>query len=85
VREETGIEATNPHFISLTIDGFPDSRDVFRTTFVRVDAAGADPTARGPEKTRYWQWFHWHELPRPLFAPVASLVASGYRPTAVAR
>ena len=80
LREETGIEAANPRPIGLTVDGFPHSRDVFRTTFVRVEVADAEPVAREPEKTAAWSWFDWQELPRPLFEPVASLVATGYEP-----
>lgn len=66
----------------LREDGFPGSRAVFRTTFVRVDAAAAgEPVAREPEKTARWDWFDWCMLPRPLFFPIDSLVATGYEPT----
>jgi len=82
LREETGLEAANPRPIGLTHDGFPESRNVFRTTFVRVDAHNSEPIAREPEKTSQWHWFDRHELPRPLFAPVASLFAAGYEPAA---
>jgi ADP-ribose pyrophosphatase YjhB (NUDIX family) len=81
LREETGIEAANPRPIGLTVDGFSDSRAVFRTTFVRVDAAPGEPVAREPGKTARWEWFDWRALPRPLFLPIESLVARGYEPT----
>jgi ADP-ribose pyrophosphatase YjhB (NUDIX family) len=82
LHEETGIVATAPRLIGLTMDGFPRSREVFRTTFVQVDGSAAQPVAREPEKTIEWDWFGWDELPQPLFAPVASLVATGYTPGA---
>ncbi len=80
LREETGLVGANPRPIGMTVDGFADSRHVFRTTFVRLDTGTAEPVAREPEKTARWHWFDWHELPQPLFSPVASLVAAGYRP-----
>jgi 8-oxo-dGTP diphosphatase len=82
LREETGLEAANPRPIGLTHDGFSESRNVFRTTFVRVDAHDSEPIAREPEKTSQWHWFDRHELPRPLFSPVASLFTAGYEPAA---
>lgn len=33
-----------------------------------------------PAKCAQWRWCRWHELPRPLFAPLATLVASGWVP-----
>ena len=80
LREETGLVGVNPRPIGMTVDGFADSRDVFRTTFVRLDVGADEPVAREPEKTARWEWFDWHDLPQPLFSPVASLVAAGYRP-----
>jgi ADP-ribose pyrophosphatase YjhB (NUDIX family) len=80
LREETGLVGANPRLIGMTVDGFADSRDVFRTTFVRLDAGTNEPVAREPEKTARWHWFDWHELPQPLFSPVASLVAAGHPP-----
>jgi 8-oxo-dGTP pyrophosphatase MutT (NUDIX family) len=81
LREETGIVASAPRMIGLTVDGFPRSRDVFRTTFVQIDGSAANPVAAEPEKTVQWEWFGWDELPEPLFTPVASLVATGYTPS----
>ena len=83
LREETGLVGANPRPVGMTVDGFADSRAVFRTTFVRLDAGGDEPVAREPEKTPRWHWFDWQELPQPLFAPVASLVVAGYRPHTV--
>lgn len=79
--EEAGIEARTVSLVGQTCDGFPESRLVFRTTFVLVNAPEARPVAREPHKTRRWEWFDWDGLPRPLFAPVASLVATGYTPS----
>jgi ADP-ribose pyrophosphatase YjhB (NUDIX family) len=80
LREETGIEAADPRPVGVTVDGFRESGDVFRTTFVRVDAGADAPVACEPAKTAAWEWFDWRWLPQPLFAPVASLVEAGYEP-----
>lgn len=80
--EETGLEARGGRLIGESIDGFPDSHLVFRTDFVEVDDTRGEPGALEPDKAAEWRWWPWSQLPSPLFAPVASLVASGYRPGA---
>jgi 8-oxo-dGTP diphosphatase len=81
LREETGLAAGAGATVGETLDGF-DSRVVYRTTFVRVAAADGEPRALEPQKTAQWEWHDWSRLPAPLFAPVESLVASGYDPFA---
>jgi 8-oxo-dGTP diphosphatase len=82
LREETGIEAADPRRVGSTVDGFRQSREVFRTTFVYVDAGRGEPVACEPAKTAACRWVDWRKLPQPLFSPVASLVAAGYDPAA---
>jgi 8-oxo-dGTP diphosphatase len=84
LREETGLEARQPQVVYETVNGFPESRLVFRTRFVHVEDAGGQPQVREPDKTADWRWHRWSELPTPLFAPVTSLVKSGYDPLASA-
>jgi 8-oxo-dGTP pyrophosphatase MutT (NUDIX family) len=78
--EETGLVASRTHLIGETLDGFPESRLLFRTSFVHVEDPVGRPTRREPRKTDTWSWHDWDDLPAPLFTPVASLVESGYRP-----
>ena len=80
LREETGIEATRALLVAETLDGFPESRLVFRTRFVEVCGSCTKPQRREPDKTGEWRWWSWSALPAPLFRPVASLIASGYHP-----
>jgi 8-oxo-dGTP diphosphatase len=77
--EETGVEAVNPRVVSETNDAFPVGLR-YRTLFVRVDWAGGEPVVREPDKCRQWGWFSWDEPPQPLFLPVTSLRATGFRP-----
>jgi 8-oxo-dGTP diphosphatase len=83
--EETGLEARDPNVVFEVVDGFPESRLVYRTRFVQVDDAGGRPSVREPDKTEGWQWHPWSDLPAPLFAPVASLADAGYDPSGVRR
>jgi len=74
--EETGLRGRRPRVVGESLDGFPESRLVYRTRFVTVEAEGEARTAE-PEKNEAWGWFDWCELPRPLFEPVGSFLAAG--------
>jgi 8-oxo-dGTP diphosphatase len=80
--EETGLEGRGPRVVCEVVDGFPESRLVYRTRFVQVDDAAGRPSVRQPDKTEAWQWHRWSDLPAPLFSPVASLADAGYDPSA---
>ncbi len=78
--EETGLVGASPRVVGTTLDGFKESRVAFRTTFVVIPVVQGELKALEPRKTSAWSWLPWRSLPTPLFAPVASLVASGYDP-----
>jgi mutator protein MutT len=78
LREETGLLATRGRVVAESVDGFPESRLVFRTHFTIVEDAIGEPQPGEPEKTSEWIWLEWNELPAPLFRPVSSLISSGY-------
>jgi 8-oxo-dGTP diphosphatase len=63
---------------------FPEVEEQYVTVFVVARQATGEPANLEPHKCEGWCWFSWSELPSPLFAPVASLVASGYSPAASA-
>ena len=77
--EETGLEARAGRVVAETIDGFRDSRAVYRTRFVSMDGVSGEPRRREPAKVEGWGWYPWESLPEPLFAPVASLLRSDPR------
>lgn len=81
LKEETDLVGRSPHVVATTVDGFKESGVAFRTTFVVVPIVEGNVRAMEPHKTRDWTWQQWSSLPRPLFAPVSSLIASGYQPT----
>jgi ADP-ribose pyrophosphatase YjhB (NUDIX family) len=81
LREETGLVAHGGHVDAETLDGFPESRLLFRTHLVVLDEVRGEPRPREPDKTAVWRWYDWQRLPQPLFRPVASLVAAGFCPS----
>ena len=80
LREETGLVAHGGRIVAETLDGFPESRLLFRTQLVDLGDVRGEPWPREPDKTAAWRWFDWRRLPQPLFRPLASLVAAGFRP-----
>jgi 8-oxo-dGTP diphosphatase len=79
LEEETGLVALNPRCVAVTEDVFPEGLR-YRTTFVRVDSVRGEPALREPDACAKWTWFAWDVAPEPLFLPVASLRATGFRP-----
>jgi 8-oxo-dGTP diphosphatase len=79
---ETGLDARGGRVVAESVDGFPESRLVFRTSFVEVAGVRGEAERREPDQAADWRWWRWSELPSPLFTPVASLVARGYAPSA---
>jgi 8-oxo-dGTP diphosphatase len=79
LEEETGLRAANPRVVGDSDDIFPGGLR-YRTHFVRVDWTGGEPAVREPDACAHWEWFSWDDPPEPLFLPVASLRAAGFRP-----
>jgi 8-oxo-dGTP diphosphatase len=77
--EETGLDAVNPRVVAETDDDFTEGLH-YRTLFVCVDWSSGQPVLREPEACERWDWFAWDDPPQPLFLPVASLRATGFRP-----
>jgi 8-oxo-dGTP diphosphatase len=77
--EETGLCGLNPRRVGMTEDVFADGSR-YRTCFVRVEWAGGEALLREPHACERWRWLGWDDAPEPLFLPVASLHASGFRP-----
>jgi 8-oxo-dGTP diphosphatase len=83
VAEETGLALGPVVPAPYTNDIFADERLHYVTLFVTGEATG-EPRIMEPDKCESWQWFGWDRLPAPLFPPLASLVAGGFRPAGAA-
>ena len=79
--EETGLVARSVRPIAWTSDLIPGAGQHFITLHHVVVADGGEPIVREVDKVESWSWFDWDELPSPVFAPAAALIASGWRPS----
>lgn len=75
LHEETGLKAVSWELGPWTSDIIDGDRH-YITFFVFIHEFHGEPTLMEPMKCEGWQWFHWENLPTPLFAPVRSLLQS---------
>lgn len=78
--EETGLLATNPRFIAITSDIFPEVEKHYITVFIQVDYTGGEPTLDSPWESDQIAWFDWQHLPQPLFLPFSHLLTGNCLP-----
>lgn len=62
-----------------TNDFFFTEGKQYITLFVLAHCTG-EPQRLEPNKCGGWAWFHWENLPQPLFAPLISLIRTGFVP-----
>lgn len=77
--EEAGLRATRVVPAGWTDDLFAEQALHYVTLHHLVEADG-EPERREPDKAEAWTWQALDALPEPLFAPVTSLLATGWRP-----
>lgn len=82
--EETGLRIQGARLGPYTNDVFVAEGKHYVTLFVIATCEPGEPALLEPDKCSGWQWFAWSELPKPLFQPLATLVASGFDPTSPA-
>jgi 8-oxo-dGTP diphosphatase len=84
VREETGLEVDALLRGPYTSDVFAAEGRHYVTLFVLARCTHGEAQVREPAKCAAWQWFRWSALPAPLFAPLATLHATGFVPAGAA-
>jgi 8-oxo-dGTP diphosphatase len=80
LREETGLTASTLELGPYSNDIFPEVKQQYLTVYVVARGIQGTPANREPDKCDGWAWFRWGEWPTPLFKPVQSLLAIGWRP-----
>lgn len=80
--EETGLTLGECERGPCTSDVFDEVKQQYLTVFVLARHALGEPATLEPDKCDGWQWFDWQALPQPLFAPLHSLRATGFDPSA---
>ena len=78
--EETGLRGVQPQLLPFATVDEVEPGLWFETRFVLLRWAGGEAEEREPETCGDWRWVDWDGLLAlaPLFAPVASLVRSGF-------
>ncbi len=71
--EETGLKALSLQ-LGPWVNDIIDNDKHYVTLFVFVDQFEGEPQLMEPHKCEGWEWFEWHALPSPLFAPVKSML-----------
>lgn len=84
LHEETGMVLRAWHAGPWSVNDFPDVGRRYATLFVVVTEAVGEPRVCEPDKCAGWHWVPWSALVSgqvgPLFAPLASMVTSGWVP-----
>ena len=73
--EETGLLASSATPIVWTSDVLDDDHLHYVTLHHLVDVPAGEPRVMEPDKVHEWRWVPWHDVPKPAFAPTASLIA----------
>lgn len=80
--EETGLVANGFARGPWVNDLFEAEGRHYVTLFVLAREVSGEPQRLEPDKCAGWHWCDWQALPRPLFQPLVSLLAEGWRPGA---
>lgn len=78
--EETGLRADSLVPGPYANDILDDVRQQWLTLFVVARGIHGTPRNLEPDKCAGWHWFAWGDWPQPLFRPVQSFLALGWRP-----
>ncbi|CAJ2641485.1 unnamed protein product [Trifolium pratense] len=88
VKEETGLDLGQNYkieYLTVTNNVFLDQpkKCHYVTIFMRVVLDPQDEQLvlnLEPEKCDGWDWFHWENLPQPLFWPLEKMLKGGFDP-----
>lgn len=78
--EETGLAAGGWQRGPYGSDLLEGGTRHYLTLFLLAEGVRGEPRRLEPHKCEGWSWHAWDALPRPLFAPLASLIDGGWRP-----
>jgi 8-oxo-dGTP diphosphatase len=79
VFEETGLTIQKPRLCGVMSDSDRANDAHWITLHFIADYEGGEPKDAVGEIGN-WQWFHWDELPQPLFEPARNFQKNGYNP-----
>lgn len=74
VEEEVGIKLGKIKFRTMTNDVFEDGSKHYITIWMEAKYEGGEPEVKAPYEESEVAWFHWNDLPQPLYLPVRHLL-----------
>ena len=83
--EETGILVKNLQFATATNDIFIEEKKHYITLMMICEYASGTVKVMEPDKCETWDWFPWHNLPKPLFLPIRNLRKTDFNPLTFGR
>jgi 8-oxo-dGTP diphosphatase len=81
VKEETGLDISNPSFIGITNDVFVEDGKHYITIWLTAVYQGGEALLGAPHESDAIAWFKWEKLPEPLFLPFQHLIEGNCYPT----
>jgi 8-oxo-dGTP diphosphatase len=69
-REEVGIEIGDVRFVAITNDIFPEEGKHYITIWMRGTCKSGEPVVAADDEVAEPGWYHWNDLPSPLFIPL---------------
>ncbi len=80
VREETGVEIGDVHFLGITNDFFAANDKHYITLWMQGRYRSGTAVVNAPYEMRAVDWFPLEALPRPLFLPLQNLLTGNSYP-----
>ncbi|CAI9096315.1 OLC1v1032420C1 [Oldenlandia corymbosa var. corymbosa] len=86
VKEETGLDIDKTEFLTATNNVFSEGANNHPLhlvcIFMRAVVADVNQVPQNvePEKCGGWDWYHWNDLPKPLFKPLEVMIQGGFTP-----
>jgi 8-oxo-dGTP diphosphatase len=74
VREETGLGIGFAEHAGFSNEMFSMGDRDYITLYVTAAYLSGEPEVMEPDKCQSWQWFHYSQLPTPLFMPITLLM-----------
>lgn len=74
VEEEVGVKLGKVKFRTMTNDVFEDGSKHYITIWMEAKYEAGEPDVKAPEEESEVAWFHWDNLPQPLYLPIRHLL-----------
>lgn len=80
VLEETGLKIKNLRLGTVVNDYSKKDKWHYASICYVADYDSGTTKVMEPKKCAEWRWVEWNDLPKPLFAPMETMVKEGFNP-----